>query len=86
VQYFAVSGSPGTAGTALNDNGVIVGYGFSDAGGNFSFEREIDGTVNVLSLPFSNTANQPSGINLAGTVVGYYTDAAGVNHGWFGIP
>jgi hypothetical protein len=85
-EVFAVAGSPGTDGTAINDSGVVVGYGFSDAGGNFSFERETDGTINVLSLPFSNTANQPTGINRLGDVVGYYTDSAGANHGWVGVP
>jgi hypothetical protein len=83
---FEVSGSPGTAGTALNDSGVVVGYDFSDAGGNASCERDQSGNVTLLTLPFSNTANQPTGINQSGKITGFYTDATGMNHGWVGIP
>src|SRR5580658_297065 len=83
---FEVAGSPGTAGTAINDSGVIVGYDFSDGGGNASCERDQSGDVTLLTLPFANTANQPTGINQSGNITGYYTDATGMNHGWVGAP
>jgi hypothetical protein len=44
------------------------------------------GNVNVLTLPFSNTGNVAVGINQIGNAIGYYTDSAGANHGWVGIP
>jgi len=86
IGTFGIAGSPGNAGVAINDSGVIVGYEFSDGGGNASFERDQSGNVTVLQIPFPNTANQPSGINSRGDITGYYTDSAGVNHGWVGIP
>jgi hypothetical protein len=83
---FGVAGSPGSAATALNDSGVIVGYDFSDAGGNGSFERDQSGNITPLALPFSNTGNTPTGINQIGQIVGDYIDAAGASHGWVGVP
>ena len=82
---FGVSGSPGNTATDINDHGVIVGYIFSDAGGEASFERDQAGNITVISLPFSNTNNVPVGINLYGQITGFYTDPTGVNHGWEGV-
>jgi hypothetical protein len=83
---FGVAGSPGNAGTAINDSGAITGYEFSDGGGNVSYERDQSGNITVLTIPFPNTSNQPTGISSRGNVVGYYADSAGSSHGWVGIP
>jgi len=86
TSLFGVSGSPGTVGTGISDAGVIVGYIFSDAGGDASFERDQSGNIAVISLPFGNTSNVAVGINRGGQITGYYADSTGAFHGWVGVP
>jgi hypothetical protein len=83
---FGVPGAGGSQASAINDNGLIVGYAFNEGCCNESYEREQSGDVTVLPVPFPNMGNQPAGINLAGDIVGSYTDSAGASHGWVGLP
>jgi hypothetical protein len=83
---FGIAGAQGSAATAINDNGVIVGWEFSDGGGDAGFERDSAGNLSLITLPFSNTASMATGINVAGKVVGKYTDSNGASHGWVGMP
>jgi hypothetical protein len=88
ITFVGLAASPGNAGAAINDKGVVVGYYFSDGGGNGSFEQDASGNIINLGteLPFTNTANNAVGINSVGTIIGNYTDANGAVHGWLKIP
>ena len=83
-------GSVQTQVTGLNDNGVTVGFwsntnlgppndanfGFTDVGGTFT-------NVNNPHTPATGTTfNQLLGVNNSNIAVGFYTDAAGNNHGY----
>lgn len=83
-----VPGSVQTQVTGLNNIGTTVGFwapsnnggdnnfGFTDIGGTFT-------TVNNPNTPTTGTmVNQLLGVNDSNTAVGFYTDAAGVNHGY----
>ena len=78
--YGAISRRPQPA--AINNHGVVVGYMFSDGGGNAAFSADRSLTVSFIPVPFSNTATSASGINDVGQIVGTYTDSNGVSHGW----
>jgi hypothetical protein len=83
-------GSVQTQVTAINNAGVTVGFwsnsnlgvgmdsnfGFTDVGGTFT-------NVNNPNTPTTTPSfNQLLGVNNSNTAVGFYTDAAGVNHGY----
>lgn len=83
-------GSVQTQVTGLNNTGTTVGFwsnsnngppndanfGFTDVGGTFT-------NVNNPNTPAAGTTfNQLLGVNNGNTAVGFYTDAAGNNHGY----
>lgn len=83
-------GSVQTQVTGLNNGGTTVGFwsnsnngvgmdanfGFTDLGGTFT-------NVNDPNTPKTGTTfNQLLGVNNSNTAVGFYTDAAGANHGY----
>jgi hypothetical protein len=74
----------------INDSGAVVGtYRGTDLV-RHAYLRQPDGTFvsfddpNAAQLPLTdaNISTAPSGINATGTVVGYYSDSAGVRHGF----
>jgi uncharacterized membrane protein len=70
----------------INNAGVVVGFSRNHfAPTETSFLRDAAGNITIISLPFSNIANQPFGINAGGQVVGWYLNA-GVSHGWLMTP
>lgn len=80
--FWAVTLHVGPQPQGINDSGVIVGYFYSDAGSNSAFVRDAAGNITNITVPFSNTATQATGINGAGHIIGNYTDANGASHGW----
>ncbi len=83
-----VPGSVQTQVTGLNNIGTTVGFSApSNNGGdnNFGFYN-IGGTFTNVNNPNTPTmgtmVNQLLGVNDGNTAVGFYTDAAGVNHGY----
>lgn len=66
---------------SMNDSTQIVGYEFSEGGGNAAFEYS-QGNITFIPIPFTNTATSANGINASGHMTGTYTDEAGANHGW----
>jgi hypothetical protein len=87
-------GSVQTQVTGVNDADVTVGFFSSmnnanNVNDNTGFYR-IDGQYHSVAYPASSNANPPVnqllGINDDGNAVGFYTDAAGSNHGYvYGI-
>jgi hypothetical protein len=84
------SGAHSSFAEAINDNGVVVGE-YRDANlVRHGYMRQTDGTVvsfddpDAAQLPLSiaNQGTDPRGINASGAVLGYYTDANGVRHGF----
>ena len=83
-------GSVQTQVTGVNDADVTVGFWSSmnnanNTNDNTGFYR-VDGDYHSVSYPTTNNANpavnQLLGINDDGNAVGFYTDAAGNNHGY----
>ncbi len=83
-------GSVQTQVTGLNDQGVTVGFWSSmnnvnQVNDNFGF-WERNGKFHVADFPTGDAATPPVdqllGVNDHGVAVGFYTDAAGTNHGY----
>jgi hypothetical protein len=72
--------------TAINNKGVVVGYFFSEGGGNSAFSMDRSLTTTGIPVPFSNTSTAASGINDVGQIVGTYIDSNGASHGWLELP
>jgi hypothetical protein len=83
-------GSVQTQVTGINDNGVTVGFWSNSNLGvgmdsNFGFVDQAGVFTNVNNPNTGTTPpvfNQLLGVNNSNTAVGFYTDAAGVNHGY----
>ncbi len=86
IHLISVSGVSSNASTGINDSGVVVGFDFSDANHPSSFQRNPDGGITELPVPFANTANRANGINVFGAITGYYIDSSGTTHGWVKTP
>jgi hypothetical protein len=82
IKFYGAESHGGPQPAAINNHGVVVGYMFSDGGGNAAFSADRSLTVSFIPVPFSNTATTASGINDVGQIVGTYTDSNGVSHGW----
>lgn len=80
--YWAVTLHVGPQPQGINESGVIVGYFYSDSGSDYAFVRDAAGNITNITVPFSNTATQATGINRGGQIIGNYTDANGASHGW----
>ena len=65
----------------INNNNVAVGEYLGSDQVAHGFIKTPDGTVTTLDAP-NGIATYASGINLAGTVVGYYQDSATFIHGF----
>ncbi len=80
ITEFSYSGGFDLFIAGINGPGQIVGtIGFSrNVGG---FLRNPNGSIIVIQ-PFAAPAAEATGINDSGQIVGYYTDAANVNHGF----
>ena len=83
LRQFGTASEAGTGSqaTAINNSGVIVGYVFTEAFGDASFEISRGG-LDSISLPFASTSNTAMGINQDGQITGSYTNFDGVSHGW----
>jgi len=66
---------------AINNNNVLVGQYESSDQVLHGFIKTPDGTVTTLDAP-NSVSTAASGINTAGTVVGYYQDSAFTFHGF----
>jgi uncharacterized membrane protein len=71
---------------AISDTGAIVGFEFSEGGGNVAFVRDAAGNYTFLAVPFANTATSATGVNRSGQIVGAYADSNGASHGWLLTP
>lgn len=69
VTTFTVSGSPATAPTSINNEGVIAGDYEGSQYGWQPFVRNADGTITTYAVPGDTST---TGINDSGTVVGQY--------------
>lgn len=90
-----VPGAHGTELTGINDGGEIVGSLRESPGQLFyrvGFVRTFSGTVTTFAVPGATgtlghsvgdfTGTEATGINNAGQIVGYFTDAHGASHGF----
>jgi PEP-CTERM motif-containing protein len=73
-----------TAAFAINDRGDIAG--FYDVGSNHGFVLFADGTFETVDDPLRGNVSQVLGINDPEDLVGLYTDAQGVMHGYLAMP
>jgi len=81
ITLFKSDGSTGNVGLAINDSGVIVGY--ANVGpGSAAFQRDADGTLEYIQIPFSNGGSVAAGITNSGHVVGNYVGTDHRLHGW----
>jgi hypothetical protein len=84
------AGPNGSSANGINDSGAIVGTYLDPSLVQHSYLRDSSGNFTVLDdpnaaqLPFSfqNTGTAAVRINSAGTIVGSYSDAAGLRHGF----
>ena len=75
-----------TATDRINDGGEIVGlFGTNTAGPFTGYSRTAAGKFHPITFPGS-TETRCRGLNNAGTVVGRYSDTAGVVHGYMMMP
>ena len=85
-----VPGTVQTQVTGLNDRGVTVGFSSTMNNANQVNDNTgfyaVDGRFHSVAFPTTDNANPPVnqllGVNNDGTAVGFYTDAAGNNHGY----
>ncbi|MEY9964136.1 hypothetical protein ABIA33_002178 [Streptacidiphilus sp. MAP12-16] len=85
-----VTGSVQTQVTGLNDHGVTVGFWSAMNNANQTNDNTgfyaVGGRFHNVAFPTADNAappvNQLLGVNNDGTAVGFYTDAAGNNHGY----
>ncbi len=77
----AFAGGIGTAVTAINNAGTIVGY-YTDAKGSTVAFMNQHGSWTHYAGPGQATVTKYLGINDAGVKVGFYTDRRGVNRGF----
>jgi probable HAF family extracellular repeat protein len=67
---------------AINNHGQMVGV-FTDAAGQHGFAYKLGGTFITIDVPNSQAGTTTaSGINDLGEIVGYYSDAFNVTHGF----
>jgi hypothetical protein len=77
-------GTPFNQLLGVNDSQQAAGYFSSKADGtgpDTAYTNSTGGVFASLFIPASTSAQQ-TGINLAGSLCGFYVDANGVNHGW----
>ncbi len=82
---FPGTGIAVTATDRINDTGEIVGLYGTSTTGPFSGYSRTAGKYATIMYP-SSTETRCRGLNNAGTVVGRYTDSAGVIHGMMFVP
>jgi hypothetical protein len=75
-------GSTWTIPLAINAGGMIVGC-YRDPYHTLDFVRDQEGTITTLNIPGVNEAECNVTVNDAGTILGYYANAADVNIGFF---
>jgi len=71
--------------TALNNNGINVGFYADKKGDNFGFADVAHRGFQTVVFPAKHAkpaVDQLLGVNNDGVAVGFYTDASGVNHGY----
>lgn len=83
-----VPGAAGTEGISINPAGVIVGQYVDGNGAYHGFTRAQNGAITGFDAPGAGTGagagegTEPWSINAVGQVTGWYTDSAGVSHGF----
>ena len=83
VTDFSVPGAYQTTPTALDDNGVIVGYYSAQSSGTvLAFERDATGSFMTFSAPNPNLLTIAAAINDTGRVTGYWRDSSYNDHGF----
>lgn len=75
-------GGSNAVATGISDDGRVVAYMTTVAGGVESFARRPDGKYTKFSYPGSGTTTALA-INDSGVIVGSYVDSAGKTHGLF---
>ena len=89
---FDFPGSTSTVPVGINPAGAITGYYQGAGGRTHGFLRAPDGTFTKFDVPGSictpalPVCTQPSGINPAGAITGFYQDANFVSHGFLRAP
>ena len=93
ISYFQVNGAA-TFARGITDSGVITGFisaasngeGFVvTLAGSFAYQSILIPAVQLLVVPGADATN-PEAINNAGTVVGFWVDGAGLEHGFLATP
>ncbi|MGO4882883.1 MAG: hypothetical protein ACLP59_18990 [Bryobacteraceae bacterium] len=79
---FSTSNYDNTYATAINEGGTVVGYTYNLNGtqtGTYGFARAANGAINLVEISGAGTfvgeGTYLTGINKAGTIVGYYIDS-----------
>jgi hypothetical protein len=79
------AGPLGTVVLAINNSGVVTGPYTDSVGVEHSYVRAANGTITEFD-PTGSTQTEAWGINAPGDVVGYWTDANTVVHGFLRTP
>ena len=79
---FDAPGASQTFTSGINDGGEVVGTWSIFQSPARGFTRDASGNFTTFSAPLPNANIFAYGINNAGRVTGYYTDANGVDHGF----
>ncbi len=85
-KYYEDQSHGGPEAAAINDNGLVVGWLFSDGGNDVAFSTDRSLTTTLIPVPFSNQGCRAYAANNAGQIAGTYVDATGVSHGWIYQP
>jgi hypothetical protein len=84
---FHVPHSTETTPLAINADGIATGYYWTAARTvQHGFLRNADGTLENIDDPDAESDTFPVGINSAGTIIGNFTDADGLTHGFIRTP
>jgi uncharacterized membrane protein len=90
IVTFAVTGSPDTEASSINDVGQITGYYLGPDNAYHGFLRQWNGSTFTFEAPGAATGGLggtfPQAINLFGQVTGYYQDSNFVLHGFVRNP
>ncbi len=82
IVYWGAGSHSGFQPMRMNDLAAVVGYAYGEGGNNVPFLWDQTNNITYLNLPFTNTGATATAINNVGQIVGDYTDANGVSHGW----
>lgn len=81
ITTFDVAGAADTGGISINNNGVIAGN-YAGTSNWQPFVRYADGTITAYDVSGVSNCACTTGINDSGTIVGWYDDSSGFDHGF----